>query len=77
MALNDQAGKTQWKKLTQQELDDILDTHEQFLKSVRGNERAKLGMMDLSYLDLSGRNLSRADMVGTMLCHCELESTIL
>ena len=64
-----------WQKLTQQELDVILDKHLEFVKGTRGGERAKLGMMDASYLDFSGRDLSRADLVGAMLCHCEMEET--
>ena len=58
------------KKLSQKELNDIIDLHEQFLQGTQGGERAKLGMMDLSYLDLSGCDMKRADLVGTLLCHC-------
>ncbi len=70
MALAEQTDEEKPKRLSQKELDDIIDLHEQFLQGTRGGERAKLGMMDLSYLDLSGRDMKRADMVGTLLCHC-------
>jgi len=75
MALAEQTDEEKPKKLSQKELDDIIDLHEQFLQGTRGGERAKLGMMDLPYLDLSGRDMKRADMVGTLLCHSELEKT--
>jgi len=75
MALAEQTDEEKPKRLSQKELDDIIDLHEQFLQGTRGGERAKLGMMDLSYLDLSGRDMKRADMVGTLLCHSELEKT--
>ena len=41
MAPNDKVEQSQWKKLTQQEADAIVDVHEEFLKGTRGGERAK------------------------------------
>ena len=65
--------KDQWKKLSQQELDEVLDKHEKFVNNQRDGERAQLGMHDLSYLDMAGRNLSRAELTGAILNHCTLE----
>ena len=74
MTLQDELEhKEQWKKLSQKELDDILDRHENFANGQRDGERAQLGMHDLSYLDMAGRNLSRAELTGAILSHCNLE----
>lgn len=65
----------EYPKLSQQELDILLDSHEVFVKGGRGGERIRLGMHDLSYLDFSGRDLCRADFVGTVMRSCEFEET--
>ena len=65
--------KDQWKKLSQQELDEVLDKHEKFVNNQRDGERAQSGMHDLSYLDMAGRNLSRAELTGGILNYCNLE----
>jgi len=66
-----------WTKLSQRELEEILDKHELFALSRQGGQRAKLTLCDLSYLDLSGRNLKQAEMTGALLCHANLAGTIL
>jgi len=66
---------TEYPKLSQQELDLLLDSHEVFVKGGRGGERIRLGMHDLSYLDFSGLDLSRSDFVGTVMRSCEFEET--
>ena len=43
-----------------------------FANGRTGGERATLSMFDLSYLDLSGRNLARIECAGTLFCHCDL-----
>ena len=74
MTLQDELDhKDQWKKLSQQELDEVLDKHEKFVNNQRDGERAQLGMHDLSYLDMAGRNLSRAELTGGILNYCNLE----
>ena len=74
MTLQDELDhKDQWKKLSQQELDEVLDKHEKFVNNQRDGEQAQLGMHDLSYLDMAGRNLSRAELTGAILNHCNLE----
>ena len=65
-------GDHQWKKISQQELDEILEKHMLFANGRTGGERATLSMFDLSYLDLSGRNLARIECAGTLFCHCDL-----
>ena len=62
-----------WTKISQKELDGILTKHKLFADQKQGGERAKLSMFDLSYLDMSGRNLWQADLTGALLCHCSLE----
>ena len=53
----------------------ILTKHKLFADQKQGGERAKLSMFDLSYLDMSGRNLWQADLTGALLCHCSLEES--
>ena len=65
MTLQDELEhKDQWTKVSQQELNTILDRHEAFVDNQSGGERMQLGMHDLSYLDMAGRNLSRAELPG-------------
>ena len=45
----------------QNELDDVLDKHENFVNRQRDGERAELSKMDLSGESLQGVNLSAAD----------------
>ena len=64
--------KDQWKKLSQQELDEVLDKHEKFVNNQRDGERAQSGMHDLSYLDMEGADfretdLRDADLSGSLL----------
>ena len=60
MTLQDELeGKTQWTKVSQQELDSILERHALFVDGQHNGERMQLGMHDLSYLDMAGRELSR------------------
>ena len=71
MTLQDELEhKEQWKKISQKELDEVLDKHENFVTGQRDGERAQLGMHDLSYLDMANRNLSRAELTGAILNHC-------
>ena len=68
-------GDHQWRKISQQELDEVLEKHMLFANGRTGGERATLSMYDLSYLDLSGRNLARIECAGTLFCHCDLSET--
>ena len=54
--------KDQWKKLSQQELDEVLDKHEKFVNNQRDGERAQSGMHDLSYLDMEGADFRETDL---------------
>ncbi len=49
-------------KLTQEQLNEILDKHQKWLDGKKGGKRATLSCLNLSYLDFSYRNLSFADM---------------
>ena len=74
MTLQDELeGKTQWTKVSQQELDSILERHALFVDGQHNGERMQLGMHDLSYLDMAGRDLSRAELTGAVMSHCNLE----
>lgn len=56
---------------TQAELNKLLDSHERFVAS-RGGARAKLGMADLSGLDLAKRMLKEIDFAGSSLVDASL-----
>ncbi len=48
MTLQEDLNLSGWTKVTQQELDEILEKHELFVDNSRGGERAKLSMHNLS-----------------------------
>ena len=74
MTLEDKLDhKDQWKKLSQKELEEVLDKHDNFVNGQREGERAPLGMDDLSSLDMSGKDLSRAELTGAIPGHRNLE----
>ena len=76
MILQDELDdKLEMTKVTQQELDVILDRHEGFVNNERDGERMQLGMYDLSYMDMAGRDLFRAELTGAVLSNCNLEGT--
>ena len=56
---------------TQAELNKLLDSHERFA-AARGGARAKLGMADLSGLDLANRLLKEIDFAGSSLMDASL-----
>ena len=74
MTLQDELEtKDQWTKISQQELDEILVSHERFVKNMSGGELAQLRMHDLSYLEMAGKNLCRAELTGAVMSHCNLQ----
>ena len=76
MILQDELDdKLEMTKVTQQELDVILDRHEGFVNNERDGKRMQLCMYDLSYMDMAGRDLSRAELTGAVLSNCNLEGT--
>ncbi|HEY0901368.1 MAG TPA: pentapeptide repeat-containing protein [Micavibrio sp.] len=60
------------EKVSQRELDDIIQKHATFLKGIRGGARAVLKFKDLSHLDFHGCNLSQADFTGSLLNSADL-----
>ena len=56
-----------FKRITQDELNEILRKHKLWLINDPNGERANLSGADLSRADLSGANLSRADLSGADL----------
>ena len=64
-----QADSGRFKRLDQAELDKILESHAKFVGGRSGGQRANLGSYDLSYLDLSGKNLSNAELSGSRMAN--------
>ena len=62
-------------KISQTELDRVLDSHEAYLKHRTGGTRASLKLRDLSFLNFAGRDLSEADFSGSKLLGAELAGT--
>lgn len=60
------------KPLIQHELDEIIERHGRFLRQEKGGIWASFKLMDLSYLDLSNRDLRTADFTGADLCNARL-----
>ncbi|MFN7455127.1 MAG: pentapeptide repeat-containing protein [Pseudobdellovibrionaceae bacterium] len=50
------------RKISEQELKDILDKHDKWLKSEDGGEKANLSNCDLSFADLSYADLRSANL---------------
>ena len=55
------------RKITKEELREVLRKHKLWLDKKEGGERADLSWSDLSWSDLSGANLSGADLSGADL----------
>ena len=53
--------------MTSEEIKKVLDLHKKWLNNEQGGERANLRWADLSCVNLSGAQLSRADMRETTL----------
>lgn len=60
------------KAISQEELDQIMDKHEAWLRGEKSGERADLSNLDLSYLDIHDRNLSGADFKNARLCRTDM-----
>ena len=60
--------------MEQNELQEILEKHQKWLKDEEGGERADLSSADLSSADLSGANLRYADLSGANLSGADLSS---
>ncbi|HRC26583.1 MAG TPA: pentapeptide repeat-containing protein, partial [Alphaproteobacteria bacterium] len=59
-------------RITQKQLDGIVEQHAMYLKGVVGGARATLKFSDLSDLDLSGKDLSQADFTGSRFVGTDL-----
>lgn len=70
-------GTQQWEKISQNELDEVIGSHELFAAGRMGGTRAMLKFHDMSYLDLRNRDLRGADFTGALLCHAEMEAALL
>src|ERR1044072_3109381 len=59
-------------RLPQAEADVICAKHDRLWSSKPGGARAVLAWMDLTGLDLRGRNLCDADLTGAILFDCQM-----
>ena len=62
------------KKISQEELKEILKKHEMWLKDEEGGERADLSYVDLKCVDLSYTNLRAANLMGINLSDSNLHN---
>ena len=60
------------RKITEQELKEILEKHEKWLRDEEGGERADLSNVDLSYVNLEGVDLSNANLSNANLSNVDL-----
>ena len=65
------------KKITQEELKEILEKHKKWMLNEDGGERADLADTDLSYAVLQGANLQYANLRGANLQNADLARTYL
>lgn len=69
--------KENLKIITQEELNCMMHLHEMWLYGLKTGKRADFSYYDLSDMDMSGRDLSRAIMVSTKLWRTNLSNVIL
>ena len=67
--------KKEFKKISQKELEMILEKHKRWLDTIGSGERADLSDVDLSYADLSGTNLIGTNLVGADLSGSDLSGS--
>ena len=65
------------RKISQEELEDILKKHKKWLNNQNGGERANLIDADLSYLNFKKVDLRCAKMTSVNLTHADLTDTVL
>ncbi len=63
------------KKLTKEELNEILELHKKWIMKDEDRKRANLSGADLKGADLSGANLKGADLSGANLSGADLSGT--
>lgn len=69
--------KEKLKTIAQEELNRMMHLHEMWLYGVKIGKRADFSYYDLSDMDMSGRDLSKAIMVSTKLWRTDLSNVIL
>lgn len=69
--------KENLKIITQEELNHMMHLHEMWLYGLKIGKRADFSYYDLSDMNMSGRDLSKAIMVSTKLCRTDLSNVIL
>ena len=58
--------------VSQRQLDDVIKLHQKFLEGDTGGSRCIMKFMDLSGLNLKGKNMSNADFTGALLKGADL-----
>ena len=61
------------RKITQEQLEEILHKHKLWLLDKEGGEKADLSYVDLAGADLTGANLRCANLIGANLEYANLE----
>ena len=64
-----------WTKITQTRLDEILKLHGEYAKGNLGGKLASFKFLDMSYLDLSRRNINQADFTGARCEYANISDT--
>src|SRR5689334_11633286 len=68
----DRQSKNTWTRLSQHELERVLQVHERFLAGQNNGRRAQLKFHDLNGLDVRQRDLRQADLTGCLLKQASL-----
>ena len=64
------------KRLTQRDLDEVLEKHKKFSLGQKGGQRSILKFVDISGLSLRGADLSQSDFTGSNLTNTDLSNGI-
>ncbi|HQN52194.1 MAG TPA: pentapeptide repeat-containing protein, partial [Phenylobacterium sp.] len=64
---------TELRRIEQPELDAMCVRHDRLWSAKPGGARAVFAWMDLSGLDLRGKNLCDADFTGAILAGCQMQ----
>lgn len=62
------------KQISQEELDEIIESHEKWLDGEKGGKCANLSNLDLSYLDFHDHDLSGVSFYNARLKHADLSN---
>lgn len=75
MSTDSAATSKQYEKMTQEQLDAMVDLHVRFLEGRLGGRRASLRMVDISGLSLNGKDMRQVDFTGCIMQRMNLSRT--